>query len=67
MNIDWSSLLQHVGLFALLVLCSTIVYNGLRRESVAEILHIGLRRSVYYVTLGLVVFGVGLLLVAEWL
>jgi hypothetical protein len=67
MKIEWAPLLTHLGLFALLVICSTVVYNGLRRENVGEIVRIGLRRSAYYVTFGIVVFGLGLLLVAEWL
>lgn len=60
-------LLQHVGLFVLLVLIVSVVYNGLRREDVKEIVKIGLRRGLFFVLVSLLVFGAGGYLLAQWL
>lgn len=60
-------LLQHVGLFVLLVLIVSVVYNGLRRERVSEIVRIGLRRGLFFVLVSLLVFGGGGYLLAQWL
>ena len=60
-------LFQHVGLFALLVLIVSVVYNGLRREDVKEIVRIGLRRGLFFVLVSLLVFGAGGYLLAQWL
>jgi len=65
--IQWPQLLQHVGLFAVLVTISSVVYNGLRRENVAEIVRIGLTRAAYFIAVSLLVFGGGFLLLAQWL
>lgn len=60
-------LLQHVGLFVLLVLIVSVVYNGLRREDVKEIVKVGLRRGLFFVLVSLLVFGAGGYLLAQWL
>ena len=60
-------LMQHLGLFVLLVLIVSIVYNGLRREQVAEIVKVGLRRGLFFVLVSLLVFGAGGYLLAQWL
>ena len=67
MAVRWAPLIQHVVLFSVLVVISTVVYHGLRRESVAEILRVGLTRAALFIVLSLLVFGVGGYLVAEWL
>ena len=67
MSIRWVMLLQHIGLFALLVTLVSVVYNGLRREDVVEIVQVGLRRAVFFVTMSLAVFGIGGFLLAMWL
>jgi hypothetical protein len=60
-------LFQHVGLFVLLVLIVSVVYNGLRRENVAEIVKVGLQRGLFFVLVSLLVFGAGGYLLAQWL
>ena len=67
MNIHWQPLLQHIGLFALLVTLVSVVYNGMRREDVAEIVRVGLQRAAFFVSMSLVVFGIGGYLLAAWL
>ena len=67
MIVHWTALLQHLGLFVLLVVIVSVVYNGLRREGVGEIVRVGLSRSVFFVVVSLVVFGAGFLLLAQWL
>lgn len=63
----FEQLWQHVGLFVLLVLIVSVVYNGLRREDVREIVRIGLRRGLFFVLVSLLVFGAGGYLLAQWL
>jgi len=65
--IRWGPLLENLALFTVLVTVSTVVYHGLRREGVKEILVIGLSRSAVFIGLSLLVFGVGGYLIAEWL
>jgi hypothetical protein len=65
--VRWVALLQHLALFSILVICSTIVYHGLRRESVKEIVVTGLSRSLFFIVASLLIFGVGGMLLAEWL
>jgi hypothetical protein len=60
-------LFQHVGLFVLLVLIVSVVYNGLRREDVKEIVKVGLQRGLFFVLVSLLVFGAGGYLLAQWL
>lgn len=60
-------LCQHVGLFVLLVLIVSVVYNGLRREDVKEIVKVGLQRGLFFVLVSLLVFGAGGYLLAQWL
>ena len=65
--IDWPQLLQHVGLFASLVTITSVVYNGLRRDRVVDIVRIGLARAAFFIGASLLVFGGGFLLLAQWL
>ena len=67
MSVRWQALTEHLLLFVLLVTIISVVYNGLRRENVAEILRVGLARSAFFVVVSLVVFGLGGFLLAEWL
>jgi hypothetical protein len=60
-------LFQHVGLFVLLVLIVSVVYNGLRRERVSEIVRVGIQRGLFFVLVSLLVFGGGGYLLAQWL
>jgi hypothetical protein len=60
-------LFQHVGLFVLLVLIVSVVYNGLRRERVSEIVRVGLQRGLFFILVSLLVFGGGGYLLAQWL
>jgi len=60
-------LFEHVGLFVLLVLIVSVVYNGLRRERVSEIVRVGLQRGLFFVLVSLIVFGGGGYLLAQWL
>ena len=60
-------LFQHVGLFVLLVLIVSVVYNGLRRERVSEIVRVGLKRGLFFILVSLLVFGGGGYLLAQWL
>jgi hypothetical protein len=60
-------LFQHVGLFILLVLIVSVVYNGLRRERVSEIVRVGLQRGLFFILVSLLVFGGGGYLLAQWL
>jgi hypothetical protein len=59
--------LQFLGLFVLLVLLVSIVYNGLRREDVGEIVRVGIKRGFAFVGVSLLVFGIGGFLLAQWL
>ena len=63
----WGELLEHLGLFALLVTLTSVVYNGLRREKVAEIIAVGLRRAAFFIVVSLMIFGVGGYALANWL
>ena len=65
--VNWGPLFEHVILFAILVTVSTVVYHGLRRESVREILTVGLSRALYFIVVSLLIFGAGGFIVAEWL
>lgn len=67
MNVRWAELLEHVGWFVLLVLMVSVVYNGLRRDDVHEIVRTGLRRGLLFALVSLAVFGVGGYLLAAWL
>ena len=69
MNLDirWAALVEHLVLFAILVIASTIVYHGLRREDVKEIILSGLARSLFFIVVSLLVFGVGGFLFSTWL
>jgi hypothetical protein len=60
-------LFEHVGLFVLLVLIVSVVYNGLRRERVSEIVRVGLQRGLFFILVSLIVFGGGGYLLAQWL
>ena len=66
MEIRWDPLLQHIVQFAILVICSTVVYHGLRRENVKEIVVVGLMRSAFFIVGGLLLFGVGGYLLTDW-
>ena len=65
--VSWGPLVEHVVLFAILVTVSTVVYHGLRRENVREILVVGVSRALFFIVVSLLIFGVGGYLVAEWL
>ncbi len=67
MPVRWGPFLQHLVLFAILVTCSTVVYYGLRRENVKEIIVSGLCRAGFFVVASLAVFGGVGLLIAQWL
>ena len=67
MNVQGQALLEHVGLFFLLVLLISVIYNGLRREGVSEIVRVGLKKGFVFALLSLLVFGVGGTLLAAWL
>jgi hypothetical protein len=67
MNVRFGPLLEHTAWFALLVLLVSVVYNGLRRDDVGEIVRTGLRRGVVFALMSLLAFGVGGYLLAEWL
>jgi hypothetical protein len=67
LEVNWTPLIQHVGLFAVLVVAVSVVYNGLRREDVGEIVRIGLARATFFIVASLAVFGGGFLLLAQWL
>ena len=67
MDILWRPLLENVVLFGILVTCVTVVYHGLRRESVKEIVRVGISRSIFFFVTALLVFGVGLYFLAELL
>jgi len=60
-------LLEHVGLFVLMVTICSVVYSGLRREGVRDIVLLGLRRALFFVVVCLLLFGVGGYLIANWL
>lgn len=60
-------LFEHIGLFVLLVLIVSVVYNGLRRERVSEIVRVGLQRGLFFILVSLIVFGGGGYLLAQWL
>ena len=63
---EWSSLIEHAVLFLVASLIISIVYNGLRRENVADIIRVGIRRFLYFSTIALVI-GVVSILFARWL
>ncbi len=65
--VRWEPLLQHLALFVLLVTLVSLVYNGLRRESVGEIVRVGLQRAAFFSVLSILIFGIGGWLLAEWL
>lgn len=67
MNVQVAALAEQIALFFLLVLLVSVVYNGLRRESVSEIVRIGLRRGFVFALVSLFVFGGGGYLLAAWL
>jgi len=67
MNVKLPELLEHVALLFLLVLLVSVIYNGLRRESVAEIVRVGLKRGLVFALVSLFVFGLGGYLLAQWL
>ena len=65
--VQWPALSTHLGLLLVVILCSTVVYHGLRQENVGVVLRVGVGRAVYFFFLSLLVFGVGGWLIAEWL
>ena len=67
MNVQPIPLLEHVALLFLLVLLVSVVYNGLRRENVGEIVRTGLKRGFLFALVSLMVFGLGGFLLAQWL
>jgi hypothetical protein len=67
MNVQTGPLFEHVALLVLLVLLVSIVYNGLRREDVGEIVKTGLKRGFLFALVSLFVFGFGGYLLAQWL
>lgn len=67
MNVKTGPLIEHVALLFLLVLLVSVVYNGLRRENVAEIVKVGLKRGLLFALVSLLVFGFGGYLLAQWL
>jgi len=67
MNVRLGPLAEHVVWFVLLVLLVSVVYHGLRRENVGEIVRVGIRRGIVFALLSLLVFGVGGYLLAKWL
>ena len=67
MNVKGGPLAEHLALFVLLVLIVSVVYNGLRRENVREIVRTGLRRGLVFALVSLFVFGGGGYLLAQWL
>jgi hypothetical protein len=66
-NVKSGPLAEHLALFVLLVLIVSVVYNGLRRENVREIVRTGLRRGLVFALVSLFVFGFGGYLLAQWL
>jgi len=67
MSVQTGPLVEHVALLFLLVLLVSIVYNGLRREDVGEIVKAGLKRGLLFALVSLFVFGFGGYLLAQWL
>ena len=67
MNVKVSELIEHVALLFLLVLLVSVVYNGLRRENVKEIVRTGLKRGFVFALVSLFVFGFGGYVLAQWL
>jgi hypothetical protein len=67
MNVQTAAVLEHVALLFLLVLIVSVVYNGLRREDVGEIVRTGIRRGLVFALVSLFVFGGGGYLLAQWL
>ncbi|MFO0981236.1 MAG: hypothetical protein U1E76_05690 [Planctomycetota bacterium] len=63
---DLHGFLVHCGLFVLLTWLSSIVYHGLRRESVAEIIAVGTRWAFYCIAISVMV-GAGLHFFTRWL
>ena len=66
-HVKTGALVEQIALFFLLVLLVSVVYNGLRRENVSEIVRTGLRRGLVFALVSLLVFGVGGTLLAAWL
>lgn len=67
LQLQLGDLLEHLGWFTLLVLMVSVVYNGLRRDDVAEIVKVGLRRGFLFALVSIALFGVGGYLLAAWL
>ena len=67
MNVKVAELVEHVALLFLLVLLVSVVYNGLRRENVTEIVRTGLKRGLVFALVSLFVFGFGGYVLAQWL
>ncbi len=67
MNVQIGLVVEHVAWFILLVLLVSVVYNGLRREDVGEIVRTGLKRGLVFALVSLCVFGLGGYLLAAWL
>lgn len=66
-HVRWAPLLTNLSLLGILIVCATVVYHGLREEDVGKILRTGLQRAGYFFVVSLLFFGVGGLLLAEWL
>ena len=67
MSVQTAALLEHLALLFLLVLIVSVVYNGLRREAVGEIVRTGIKRGLVFALVSLFVFGGGGYLLAQWL
>lgn len=67
LQLQLGDLLEHLGWFTLLVLMVSVVYNGLRRDDVGEIVKVGLRRGFLFALVSIALFGVGGYLLAAWL
>ena len=67
MSVHTAALVEHLALLFLLVLIVSVVYNGLRREAVGEIVRTGIKRGLVFALVSLFVFGGGGYLLAQWL
>jgi hypothetical protein len=67
MSVQTAALLEHLALLFLLALIVSVVYNGLRREAVGEIVRTGIKRGLVFALVSLFVFGGGGYLLAQWL
>jgi hypothetical protein len=67
MHVQFALLAEHLGWFVLLVLLVSVVYNGLRREQVSEIVIVGLKRGLVFALVSIAVFGLGGYVIAAWL